>query len=682
MFVGLCAVWLMAGTLSACGSDDDPGSDAADADTSDTAPVGDVAEQPDADVDVDVPHDPTEPEDTDVAQDPGTEPDADTGEPSDADPELLLLQPDAPLTVTEGGVTLSIPAGAVTEPTEITFEVLDTLTVALPTSTSRVSPVVRLTPHGLTLEEPAVLSFPVTGGNEPVEHWRLADDAATTWQLQGTVDLSGTTAQVSLDSFSLHLMGHTIPNCARCEGRVCGEDPDCGGSCGTCLDTERCTVAGRCEVPLECVPLCDGATCGPDGCGGLCGFCSFLTPQVCGSGNCLPSYSVLTPPCLGQPVAAPWAMVGGCMSRPHRSAYWAPTVPLEIEWSWRPPGALSFSPEALFEPMLTATGALYVSGSRGVWAVHRGRTMWQYLASSTAFGNIVSAPAAYGETVYVLTAGGYLVALNSQSGAVRWNQRISTQELSRTSLHAPLLTDSTVIVQGENGYLSFATDGTPGDSFDMPDSLNSAPISVIDGTIVRLSTTGSIMAGYSIDGAELWAKGGSFGASNFAMSHAAGTLLHFARDFPFDPTTKLIWRNVSDGEEIRRITVAERPRMAISAGGQAMVASGWPRDATHQMIDVTTGAVLYTFSTPVGIAANPVAVAAAQGTYFVTIDLQGLVRVHAHNGTTLTSLQLPASTWVPADPDTGRTPVIGADGRLYVTWGAAEGALFALRPAE
>ena len=52
-----------------------------------------------------------------------------------------------------------------------------------------------------------------------------------------------------------------------CEGKTCGSD-GCGGICGYCTYPLVCDAEGSCvEV---CEPQCDGKTCGPDGCGGQC----------------------------------------------------------------------------------------------------------------------------------------------------------------------------------------------------------------------------------------------------------------------------------------------------------------------------------------------------------------------------------------------------------------------------
>jgi hypothetical protein len=54
-----------------------------------------------------------------------------------------------------------------------------------------------------------------------------------------------------------------------CAGKQCGND-GCGGVCGTCSFNQTC-LDGQCKA--ACTPTCTGKLCGPDGCGGLCGTC-------------------------------------------------------------------------------------------------------------------------------------------------------------------------------------------------------------------------------------------------------------------------------------------------------------------------------------------------------------------------------------------------------------------------
>jgi hypothetical protein len=47
---------------------------------------------------------------------------------------------------------------------------------------------------------------------------------------------------------------------------------------------KRRTGAGSPPLPPQCVPACNGKTCGIDGCGGSCGSCTL--PNVCQNGIC------------------------------------------------------------------------------------------------------------------------------------------------------------------------------------------------------------------------------------------------------------------------------------------------------------------------------------------------------------------------------------------------------------
>jgi hypothetical protein len=85
------------------------------------------------------------------------------------------------------------------------------------------------------------------------------------------------------------------PECEpACEGRQCGDD-GCGGTCGTCPDSEVCSAEFLCE-PAGCSPTCQGRECGDDGCGGTCGACA--EGQACSAaGRC---EAACTPSCEGR----------------------------------------------------------------------------------------------------------------------------------------------------------------------------------------------------------------------------------------------------------------------------------------------------------------------------------------------------------------------------------------------
>ena len=60
-----------------------------------------------------------------------------------------------------------------------------------------------------------------------------------------------------------------------CDGALCGPD-GCGGECGTC-------TTGTCLAGVCCVADCADKDCGPDGCGGDCGTCA---EGLCVDGLC------------------------------------------------------------------------------------------------------------------------------------------------------------------------------------------------------------------------------------------------------------------------------------------------------------------------------------------------------------------------------------------------------------
>lgn len=60
----------------------------------------------------------------------------------------------------------------------------------------------------------------------------------------------------------------------QCGGRVCGNDPVCGKSCGGCPNNFACGVDGQC-VDTSCQPACGARVCGADPtCGLSCGECA------------------------------------------------------------------------------------------------------------------------------------------------------------------------------------------------------------------------------------------------------------------------------------------------------------------------------------------------------------------------------------------------------------------------
>ncbi len=96
-----------------------------------------------------------------------------------------------------------------------------------------------------------------------------------------------------------------------CSGAVCGDD-GCGGSCGTCSEPSHPGCSnGKCVA--QCTPNCSGKSCGNDGCGGTCGTCK--VGAACSSGSCVaPAGKTCVSHCGYQTVGGCWCDAG-CVQR-------------------------------------------------------------------------------------------------------------------------------------------------------------------------------------------------------------------------------------------------------------------------------------------------------------------------------------------------------------------------------
>ena len=112
------------------------------------------------------------------------------------------------------------------------------------------------------------------------------------------------------------------PGAKDCTGLVCGLDPVCSVSCGTCDEGTECQ-SGTC-VPSVCVADCTGVACGPDPvCGQSCGTCD--DGYTCESGECVlrsvflsaADVSVAQTPCAEKTAEPAWmgghALHPGCV---------------------------------------------------------------------------------------------------------------------------------------------------------------------------------------------------------------------------------------------------------------------------------------------------------------------------------------------------------------------------------
>jgi hypothetical protein len=127
---------------------------------------------------------------------------ADTG-PNEAS---LEITPAAGGTLTFGSTTVTVPAGAVSQPTTITLKSVDPASVAgLPSNFVSVGPMVALLPHGLTFSQPVTvtLGHTSTAPTSTLGVLSLDDEADTSWESVSQPTITATTATFQTTTFSI-----------------------------------------------------------------------------------------------------------------------------------------------------------------------------------------------------------------------------------------------------------------------------------------------------------------------------------------------------------------------------------------------------------------------------------------------------------------------------------------------
>ncbi len=265
-----------------------------------------------------------------------------------------------------------------------------------------------------------------------------------------------------------------------------------------------------------------------------------------------------------------------------------------------------------------------------------------------------------GDTLYVTTGYGELVALDASSGAVRWRQRLDA------GIGAPTVSGNTVyVVSRDNSAWAVSTD-VGRIRWELPSApaqallVGGAAPAVSAGTVVFPFGTGELVAARTDTGVRSWAtavaggrlgvaysninditgdpviSGGTVYAGNqsgrvVALSASSGERLWTATDGSYSPVlvaggslffvsdrNELIRLDASDGERIwgtelpLYVRERERRRRAvfthfgpILAGGRLIVASG---DRQIRMFDPVSGALVQSVALRGGAASRPIVV--------------------------------------------------------------------------
>ncbi len=98
------------------------------------------------------------------------------------------------------GVTVTVPADAVDEPTQVTISLTGNPPAALPATRRFAGPVYMFTPHGQSFKKPVTITFPREEGSN--ELWSLEGPQDERWQLEAHVHLEMDRATLSTTHFS------------------------------------------------------------------------------------------------------------------------------------------------------------------------------------------------------------------------------------------------------------------------------------------------------------------------------------------------------------------------------------------------------------------------------------------------------------------------------------------------
>ena len=142
-------------------------------------------------------------------------------EPTEEVLEKLLTMGPSGGTIALGGVTITVPAGALASDTQVGVEyVAGPSLLELPDRPEGLGGALAgtliLTPHGTRLAQPIQISVPTTFTDNAFALLRLADDDATEWTTEDAARRVGTSVQFSLHQFSTYSLAAVAEGACPC----------------------------------------------------------------------------------------------------------------------------------------------------------------------------------------------------------------------------------------------------------------------------------------------------------------------------------------------------------------------------------------------------------------------------------------------------------------------------------
>lgn len=394
-------------------------------------------------------------------------------------------------------------------------------------------------------------------------------------------------------------------------------------------------------------------------------------------------------------------MTGGCAERPQRSAF-APLggTSLARAWSWRPPSASNFGSRSLYSPVVDDQGTIYVSNLNAVWAIAdlgtSARTIWQLTTTDLgdASDGIISAPVVVGSTVIVVTKAGRVHARNTNNGSQKWTASVGGA-LTYVPVYPAVLADR-VILYGNNKMWSFAL--ANGNVLMERDYSGDyvLDLSLRGNLLVGGAISSNYIMGYdysSTSNEPVWyAYANSLSrdvpVTFLTNGHVFATIFEAGRERVLDITPPA----PGDQPAVKKVDAPDmfvQTRVALSADDVALVTNGSRTSnpahfQAHCLFDMklaTPTCVSVTPNDRTTVYARPLAL--GDGT-FVMVDINGKVSLIGTNGAISRSLELAPAV----DPDVFSqdayygSPIVGANGTIFVAFGGGGGELHAVRSVE
>ena len=173
----------------------------------------------------------------------------------------------------------------------------------------------------------------------------------------------------------------------------------------------------------------------------------------------------------------------------------------EIEWS------ISTKTESLGSPFVDENTVYFLSGRDTLYAIDRktSRQKWLYARQNTRDMSIRAAgrPLVHNSMIYAGFTDGALVALDAQSGQLKWEKQLSSNKRFRDLDASPIRDGNHLYISSYDGHL-FCLDLKTGKTIWKAEGGGHTPVTIEGKNLYYSSSNGSILALDKLSGKEIW----------------------------------------------------------------------------------------------------------------------------------------------------------------------------------